>query len=184
MDCDFKCFFLIMSAPNHKSGSLYQIAYIADDLEAAANYWQSLGAGPFYEINDAVFIDIEVPNNGKSPNLSILLGYSGDTLIELIKVNDDPNGIFEGVSSGEPHHTALLVDSLDAFLQNWDGANGQLIFRGSFPTGTPIAYIDTRSQTGLMTELVTRDEAVQDMLTLMHAEAQSFNGEDLIRSFE
>lgn len=172
-----------MTAPHHKSGSVYQIAFLENDLSAAANKWRTLGAGPFYAFDDVVFADVEAPASGQSPKLSILLGYSGDTLIELIKVNEDPDGLFTGVAPGALHHIALLVDNIDDYLKGSPPENANMIFHARFPTGTPLAFLDTRPQIGVITELVTRDEMVSGMLVQMHQEAESFDGVDLIRTF-
>ena len=172
-----------MSAPNHASGSVYQIAFVVDDLEAASRHWRAAGAGPFYAFPDFTFTDIRVPEGGASPKLSILLGYSGDTLIELMKVEDDPQGLFDGVGPNRPHHVALLVDGIAAYRSQAAALQSPVLFHGHFPTGTPVAYLDTRPQTGLITELITRDDMVAAMLVQMYEDATRFDGTDLIRSF-
>lgn len=172
-----------MPAPDHRNGSVYQIAFVVDDLEAAAQKWHRLGAGPFYLFEDFRFADIKEPAGGQSPHLSILLGYSGDTLIELIKVHEDKAGIFDGVGAGHPHHVAVLVRDIEEFLTTLGKNPPALLFHGHFPTGTAVAYLDTRPDNGLITELVTKDSMVVNMLEQMYRDASYFNGTDLIRTF-
>lgn len=172
-----------MPAPDHRNGSIYQLAFVVDDLETAAQKWRRLGAGPFYMFEDFRFSDIRVPTNGPSPHLSILLGYSGDTLIELIRVHEDKSGIFDGAQAGQPHHMALLVRDIEAFLATLGANPPDLMFHGHFPTGTAVAYLDTRPDHGLITELVTKDTMVTGMLEQMHQDSCHFNGTDLIRTF-
>ncbi|RMB07921.1 VOC family protein [Eilatimonas milleporae] len=172
-----------MTAPHHPHGSVYQIAFVVEDLETAARHWMMAGAGPFYAFPGFEFTDIRVPDSGPSPRLSILLGYSGDTLIELMRVEADPQGLFGTAGRHAPHHVALLVDDIAGYLAGDSGLKADLLFHGHFPTGTPVAYLDTRAETGLVTELVTRDDMVAAMLARMHAEACAFDGSDPIRSF-
>jgi hypothetical protein len=172
---------LYMSAM-YKEGTVYQMAFLVDDLEAAASDWCRRGAGPFYCFDDFEFSEMLYPVGALSPRLSILLGYSGDTMIELIRVSDDSTGLFSATPAPAAHHVALLVNDIDDYLDA-EGNRHQLVMRGLFPTGTPIAMLDTRPETGLLTELVTLDESVRAMIDQMRQAAQDFRGEDLLRSF-
>lgn len=166
----------------HPSGTVYQIAFLVPDLDAAAQPWLRRGAGPFYRFDGFEFTDVMQPAGVASPRLSILLGYSGDTMLELITVEDDPTGLFVGATPG-PHHVAMLVDDIDEYLQRTGQADA-LAMHALFPTGTPIGMLDTRSETGLLTELVTRDEAVEGMLAVMQEATKNFDGTEPIRSFD
>jgi methylmalonyl-CoA/ethylmalonyl-CoA epimerase len=166
----------------HKTGTVYQMAFLVDNLAAAAEDWRRRGAGPFYRFDDFEFSEMLYPGGSASPRLSILLGYSGDTMIELIQVGDDPTGLFSGLQAPAAHHVALLVEDIDSYLDA-NGNRDQLAMHGLFPTGTPIAMLDSRAETGLITELVTLDDSVRGMISLMRAEASAFSGKDLLRSF-
>ncbi|MFT7285976.1 MAG: methylmalonyl-CoA/ethylmalonyl-CoA epimerase [Halieaceae bacterium] len=166
----------------HKLECVYQTAFLVDDVEEAARYWSGRGAGPFFAFNDFEFTEMLHPQQVSSPKLSILLGYSGDVMIELMQVIEDPTGLFSPPSLPVPHHVALLVDDIGDYLER-RSAGDSLVMHALFPTGTPVAMLDTRAETGLLTELVTCDESVLGMIAHMRAEAESFTGEDLIRSF-
>lgn len=172
-----------MTTLPHPFGTVYQIAFVVDDLEKAAAVWQQAGAGPFYHFPQFEFSNVTVPKDGRSPRMSILLGYSGTTMIELMKIEDDPHGHFAHLSPGAVHHLAVLTPNIDQYLAAPDMLKGPLLFQGAFPTGTPLAFLDTRAQTGLITELITADDMVAAMITEMYGQAKTFNGDNLIRSF-
>ncbi|MFK7828593.1 MAG: VOC family protein [Congregibacter sp.] len=167
----------------HKMETVYQMAFLVEDLSAAAQYWSKRGAGPFYAFENFEFTSMLHPKGAASPKLSILLGYCGDVMIELMQVIEDSTGLFSTPALPAPHHVALLVDDIDGYMSAHKD-NTELALHALFPTGTPIAMLDTRAETGMLTELVTLDSAVEGMLTLMRAEAESFDGERLIRSLE
>lgn len=174
-----------MKTPPHAFGTVYEIAFIVDDLEKAAASWQRAGAGPFYSFPDFGFIDVQVPEEGSAPRISLFVGYSGATMIELIKVDDDPNKLFSCCRPGEMHHVGLLVENLDHYLSAPGNSAAPVIFRAGFAEGeTPIVFMDTRPQIGVFTELVTYDGMVADMLEEMATESKKFSGGRLIRSFE
>jgi hypothetical protein len=166
----------------HKPGTIYQAAFLVDDLEKAAAYWCSRGAGPFYLFEDFQFTTMLHPAGAVSPRLSILLGYSGDIMIELIRVIEDSTGLFSSLAAPASHHFAVLVDDIETYVAQ-DTSGAELVMHGLFPTGTPIGMLDTRPHTGALTELVTLDDSVRAMIEQMRGDAENFSGERLIRSF-
>ncbi|MHA7815592.1 MAG: VOC family protein, partial [Pseudohaliea sp.] len=160
-----------------------RFVFLVGTWERAAAPWGHRAPGPFYRFDDFQFAEMVKPAGSASPRLSILLGYSGDTMIELISVDEDPTGIFDVPQTPCPHHVAVLVDDIADYLQRRGGA-APVLLQGRFPTGTPIAMLDTRRELGLLTELVTVDESVRGMIEQMRAEAAEFNGDGLLRGFE
>lgn len=167
----------------HREETVYQVAFVVADLESAAVEWARRGAGPFYRFDDFEFSEMLYPAGAPSPRLSILLGYSGDTMIELIEVQEDSTGLFHVPRTPAPHHVAMLVRNIESYLEERE-CRQDLALHGVFPTGTPIAMLDTRATMGLLTELVTLDDSALDMISLMREEAERFDGERLLRSFE
>ena len=167
----------------HPRETIYQIAFLVDDLEKAAQHWLRRGAGPFFRVDDFEFTEMLHPVGCASPRLSILLGYSGDVMLELIEVGEDPTGLFTIPLVPGPHHVAMLVDDIDEYLER-SGQRDALAMHGLFPTGTPIAMLDTRPQAGMLTELVTLDEPAAGMLELMREATAGFDGSEPIRSFD
>lgn len=168
-----------MFTSQHKNGSVYQLAFVVEDLNEAAQNWVRAGAGPFYGFDDFHFVEVLEPAGAESPRLDILLGFSGDTMIELIKPQHDPQQLFANTG---PHHVARLVDDIDAYVGAQPDTGPKVLFKGVFPTGTPAAYLDTRPGLGIITELIVHDEIMSSMLNTMHAEARAFTGADPIRS--
>lgn len=168
-----------MFTSHHSTGSVYQLAFVVDDLEEAADNWVRAGAGPFYRFDEFRFIEVLEPRGAESPSLDILLGFSGDTMIELIKPRLDPQQLFTATG---PHHVARLVDDIDRYVDAQADPGPPVLFRGVFPTGTPAAYLDTRSDLGIITELIVHDDIMSSMLDQMYAEARAFDGADPVRS--
>jgi len=162
--------------------TIYQIAFLVQDAEAAAQHWLRCGAGPFYGFDDFEFTRVLYPEKTPSPRLSIFLGYSGDVMLELIEVAQDPTGLFTTPVVPGPHHVAQLVDNIDDYVER-HSLEDALCLHALFPTGTPIALLDTRSTVGVFTELVTLDKSVADMLSVMRTAADQFDGSDPLRSF-
>ena len=167
----------------HTRETVYQIAFLVENAQAAAQHWLQRGAGPFYSFDSFEFTEMLHPAGSASPRLSIMLGYHGDVMLELMQVLEDPTGVFSAQQVPGPHHLALLVDDIDDYLAR-RGGRDTLAMHALFPTGTPIAMLDTRADTGLFTELVTCDEAVQGMLAVMQEATASFDGTEPIRSFD
>lgn len=167
----------------HREETVYQMAFVVEDLETGAVDWARRGAGPFYRFDDFQFSEMLYPEGASSPRLSILLGYSGDTMIELIEVQEDSTGLFHVPRTPAPHHVAMLVHDIESYLEKRE-CRHKLALHGVFPTGTPVAMLDTRETMGLLTELVTLDDSALGLISLMREESASFNGERLLRSFE
>jgi hypothetical protein len=166
----------------HTLETVYQLAFLVDDLDAAAQHWLRRGAGPFFRIDDFAFTEPVFPQQAALPCLSILLGYSGEVMLELIRVEDDPTGLYTAPVLPRPHHVAVLVEDIDRYLDG-KGMRDTLALQAHFPTGTPVAMLDTRPSTGLLTELVTADDAVRGMIAAMREATAAFDGSEPIRSF-
>ena len=158
-------------------GPIYQIAFTVDDLEAAVRDWVAEGkAGPFYRFDHFPFVDPCYRGEAVGPDISIMLGYSGDVFIELIEVHDGRRSVFSDVRPGRQlHHVARLTND---FEREAAGA----VFTAKFAPSTGVAFLDTRATLGCFTELIAYDEGIEGLLTMMRGAAAQWDGRDAIRT--
>ncbi|MHA7819610.1 MAG: VOC family protein [Erythrobacter sp.] len=161
-------------------GPIYQMAFVVSDLDAAIDRWVSDGAGPFWLFEDFCFAEVAEPQGAASPRFDIALGYFGNVNIELMQITEDPGGLFPASDLPQPHHVACLTSDLGAEIARL----GQpVLLRGTFPTGQPAAFVDTRAVRGIITELIQVDEMVTGMLDTMQDAAKGWDGDEPRRRF-
>jgi len=168
-------------------GSIYQIAYIVEDLEESAKQWaESTGAGPFVAFEHFQFID--PLHNGRSVDLdvSIALGFSAGLCVELIKQHDERPSIYHDwrVKKGYGlHHVAMLATDYEAVISSKNDSGISTVFSAAFGEGTRLAYLDTRQNLGCYLEIVELTDFVQGALTSMRADHNNWDGADVLRTF-
>lgn len=158
-------------------GSIYQIAFTVEDLDAAVRDWVAKGkAGPFYRFDHFTFVDPVYRGVATAPDISIVLGYSGDVFVELIEVHNGLQSVFADCQPGRHlHHVARLTRD---FQREAVGA----VFTGKFMPSTNMAFLDTRPALGCFTELIEYDAGIEALLTMMADAARNWDGRDAIRS--
>ncbi len=158
-------------------GPIYQIAFTVENLEAAVRDWVAEGkAGPFYRFDHFTFVDPVYRGVPVAPDISIVLGYSGDVFVELIEVHDGRQSVFADCPPGRHlHHVARLTSD---FQREANGA----VFTGKFAPSTNVAFLDTRPTLGCFTELIEYDSGIEGLLTMMAETARDWDGRDAIRS--
>jgi hypothetical protein len=161
---------------------IYQLAFVVDELAAGIEQWvRTANAGPFYVFEHFTFASSDY-DDLPAPDISIALGFSGPTNIELIEVHADAGPLFAGGASPRPHHIAQLTNDFEMAMARLEAA-GKRTFAGVFAPATRMAYIDTRATLGLYSEIVEYGPGVEAMLAQMEAEARGWNGRDPIRHF-
>ena len=170
-----------------KPGSVYQIAYIVEDLEESANHWaQSTGAGPFVLFDHFQFID--PLHNGRSVdlNVSIALGFSAGLCVELIKQHDERPSIYHDwrVEKGYGlHHVATLATDYQAVVSSKNDSGIPTAFSAAVGEGPRLAYLDTRQSLGCDLGIVELTDFVRGALTAMRADHENWDGADVLRPF-
>jgi hypothetical protein len=146
--------------------TVYQVAFVVDDLEEAAMQWiKDGGAGPFTLFRNFQMIEPQVAPGLDVPNISIALGFSGTTNIELIKVHGYGPSVY--ALPGHPrtpfmHHVARPA---------------------RFEPNSALAYVDTRSRTGCITEFIQYNPQVEEILNALEAQAATWDGKNPLREF-
>jgi hypothetical protein len=136
--------------------TLFQVAYLVNDLEASIHRWSELhGAGPFVVTRHHKTDRFMYRGTSQEADVSYAFGYLGDVMIQFIVQHDDTPSIYRDMyGAGEEgfHHQAYLVHDFEAEYQ-------RLIAMGYEPAcrlyadGVDAAYFDTRSMNGGFTEI-------------------------------
>ena len=114
-------------------GAIKQLGYLVDDIDAGTKAWtESLGIGPWTILRN---VTLEATYLGKptSPKLNVALSYDVEAgiQIELIQqLNDAPSPYIEFFKAGRLglHHTAYLIDDIDAAEQEALAHGMELVF--------------------------------------------------------
>jgi methylmalonyl-CoA/ethylmalonyl-CoA epimerase len=164
-----------------------QIAWVVDDLDAAVRQWQQMaGIGPFFVGEHVGGIFTEATHRGKpvEVDMSCAIAQAGTVQIELIKQHGGAPSPYRDVyAEGESglHHLCSFVDDVDAECRNYQQHGFDVVMTGVVAGQTPVAYVDTRSMIGCMTELMVRDGLVVDMFAAAAAAAAEWDGTDPVR---
>ncbi len=140
-------------------GTLFQEAYLVDDLERVASAWSSkLGAGPFVISPHHRCDRFDYRGSPTEADVSYAFGYLDDVMIQFIVQHDDARSIYrdmypDGPESGVGfHHIGILVEDFEAEFERLHAA-GFVCATRLFADGVDAAYFDTRSITGGFTEI-------------------------------
>ena len=169
------------------AGSVYQLAFLVDDLEAAAHGWaERTGAGPFTAFDPFEFEEPLYRGAPCQPDIGIALGFSGSLCIELIVDRDDAPTIYwdwrrdQGLGM---HHVARLSDDFPATLAEYAADGVNVCFSAKFGGTTRLAYLDTVATLGCYVEIVERTPFVREALAAMQAEHRGWDGRNVLRPF-
>ena len=140
-------------------GTLFQEAYLVDDLERAANAWSSnLGAGPFVISPHHQCDRFDYRGTDHEADVSYSFGYLDDVMIQFIVQHDDTPSIYRDMYPDGPphgagfHHIGILVSDFEAEFERLS-AMGFACATRLYADGVDAAYFDTRSVTGGFTEI-------------------------------
>jgi hypothetical protein len=168
-------------------GTLYQVAYLVTDLEAAARQWAELtGAGPFMLFEHFAFNNPVWNGRATEVDISIALGFSAGLCVELIFQHDDRPSIYrdwQAVRGYGLHHVAILSEDFPAALDTWSCKGAPAVFTAGFGADTRLAYLDTRERLGCYLEVVEFTAFVREALGAMREAHDNWDGSEPLRRF-
>jgi len=145
-----------MATQSSEVRTLFQQAYLVNDLGEAATRWSALfGAGPFFAARHHRTDAFSYRGGSTEADVSYAFGYLGDTMIQFIEQHDDKPSIYRDMfARGEEgfHHIAYLI-------RDFAGERQRLLDLGwdlaceLYADGVNAAYFDTRAATGGFTEI-------------------------------
>lgn len=168
-------------------GSIMQIAYVVEDLEAAAQRWVRLtGAGPFFLLEHLAIVEPRYRGQPTELDCSIALGYSGGVCVELIRQHNDVPSVFRErplIPGGAFHHWAVMTETFDADLERHARAGYAIAFSGAVAVGGRFSYVDTGADLGGMIELIEVTPPVRALFAGIEAAAHNWKGDQPLRRF-
>jgi len=166
--------------------TIFQNAWIVDDLEAACKIWtEKLGVGPFFIKEYGYQTFNRVTYYGAPSDLSMRIGISqaGPLQIELIQPLSEQNAYRDLVPEGLGqtfHHVGSWTDNFEAELKFFEQAGYPVINAGQ-SRSVSFAYIDTRPLLGSLLEIVTKTTATQARFDFIAQTANSWQGDEPLR---
>ena len=165
-------------------GAITQCGYVVPDLDGAMDYWaNSLGIGPWFEIDTSVFEDMVHRGEPTPMRVRIALANSGDLQIELIQPLD---------TLPSPYNDFLQASGGKAGLQHVSSWPERAVFdrliserpvlfsgRGG---GTRFAYFDGAYDLGAMMEIADLSRGTRAFFDDIKQAAQSWDGKQTLAS--
>jgi hypothetical protein len=164
----------------------FGVSWVVPDIDEAMDRWTSTtGVGPFY-----IRREMTAPNMlhfGASTDLvvSIAFAQANGTQIALIQQHNDVPSAYRdvfGPAEGGMHHIAGFTTEFDAALAWYeDRGFGQALYSDS---GIRVAYFDTRSDIGCMTEIIESQSslALQAEFKMIEDAAVDWDGTNPVRA--
>lgn len=175
-----------MMALPERNKNYMQMCWVVPDLEKAIHQWVNMtGAGPFFIFEDLHFDDSTY--RGKAQDVQdcrAAIGQFGDMQIEFIQPKNEGPGLWtDVVPKGEFgfHHTCLYCEDYVAQRDAYLDAGATMVFEGLM-MGHTTGYIDTVSELGFMTELVTANPVAESVFRAIREASVGWDGSDPIRT--
>ena len=166
--------------------SVFQNAWVVDDLEAAMNRWvEQMGVGPFFVTEHGPnFSDVFYRGEPSELSMNVALAQAGPLQIELIQpTTDKPCAYRDSIPAGTMgfHHMCGWTLDIDADTEYFAGLGYPAANMGDAGT-VKFAYYDTRPLMGCMLEVVEKKPPVEAMFARIAEVCASWDGRDPIRS--
>lgn len=142
------------------------------------------GVGPFYRLPGTRAVEVVRHGEIVPLDTSVAWAQAGSMQVELIQQHDDrPSAYRDSVPAGQdaPHHIGALTDDIDVELERHRAAGLGVPYESALG-GVRVVYLDTRSTTGLMTELVQRNPLFDGLRTLVSQAAVDWDGTVPVRT--
>jgi hypothetical protein len=152
-----------MAIPGVPGPHFMQVAFIVDDVEAAARRWvDTTGIGPFLMVPHVQVEEYSWRGEKReSLDFSVALAQSGGIQIELVQQHcDSPSAYRDTIAKDAQgfHHLAIYCEDYDAAHAHYASRGFAVAAQGLFGP-LRFAYIDTSAAIGCMVELVEQHES-------------------------
>jgi hypothetical protein len=169
-----------MFAPGVPGKHFMQVAFIVDDVEAAAMRWvRTTGIGPFLLVPHVELAEYSYRGEKRAGlDFSVALAQSGGIQIELVQQHcDSPSAYRDTVAKGAQgfHHLAIYCDDYDTAFEHYRRQGFAASVEGMFGS-LRFSYIDTSAEIGCMVELVEQHESQTDFFQRIAAAAAGWDG--------
>lgn len=149
-----------------------QIAYLVEDIHAAAEWWsQHRGAGPFLILENIALENQHYRGGPGELDHSSAYGQLGDLMVELVQQNNEgPSAFRDMYGPGEYglHHMAQFSPDLEAELAEYREQGFETAFQAS-AGDLAFAFVDTSATLGHMIELYQDGDAIRGFYAAIEA---------------
>lgn len=165
-------------------GPIFQMAYLPADFDAAIRYWtQTVGAGPFFIMENIRLADMTYRGAPSDAVFSAAWGYWGDMQIELIRAENDAPSIYTGEYAVKDrlHHVCVAVDDINAARAALQAAGATILIEGKVGESGAVIYADAGGGPGNIIEYVKLMEGGAELFAMMRDAARNWDGSDPLR---
>jgi len=166
-------------------GEIMQLAYVPADFDAALKFWiETMGAGPFFAIDDVRLIDCKYRGVPSEVHFSMALGYWGDMQIELIRQHNDAPSIYKAWRDAGHEglqHVCILVDDIAHARAVCAAAGAVVAQEGQVAGGGEVIYVDTGGGPGTIVEILQPGPNTRGLFAMMREAARGWDGSDPFR---
>jgi hypothetical protein len=167
-----------------ESASLYQVAWIVNDLERSIRRWiQTARVGPFFVFRHAKVDGVLYRGTPATLDFSAALAQAGPIQIELIQQHsEDPSAYRDVFPKGKEgfHHLLMMTNAFDAEIDRYRSEGSVAVTQGAFGD-MRFAYVDTRPQLGHMTEIIEDRESIKQIFKMVADAAADWDGSNPVR---
>ena len=165
-------------------GAVMQHGYIVKDVaQAAAEWTERVGAGPFYFIDRMPMDQYYFRGVRTDVELRLAFGYWAGLQIELIEPLGPADTLYSRAlrdAPGKLNHCATVVTDIDRLLAQ-RGLEDRVIQSGTMPSGLKFVYLDAYLPGGLHLELIEATESMLGGFAGMQAVSRQWDGQDPVR---
>lgn len=166
---------------NHK---IIQMAYVVNDIEAAAKRWIDIfGVGPFFILDRPQVGNPLYRGKSQEVEFSAALAQAGDLHIELIQQHcDSPSCYRDTIAKGQEgfHHMAVIVEDYAREIARYEKAGYPVASSGEFGP-LKFCYVDTTPVLGGMVEVLEDLPFIHNYFARVREAAEGWDGSDPIR---
>ncbi len=163
-------------------GSIMQIAYVVDDIEAAINNWVTkMGAAPFFVVEHIELINPRYQGQATDVDLTVAFTYSDSLCVELICQNNDVPSVYRDHPNNGFHHWGVMANDFDAEVVRYQKQGFEVAFDGEVAMGGRYAYVDTTAILGGMVELIDGTEKVRGLFSSVEEAVKNWDGKNPVQ---
>jgi hypothetical protein len=165
-------------------GQIMQLGYVVHDVAQAAAEWaQRVGAGPFYVIDRLAMDRYYFRGARTEVELCLGFGYWGSMQVELIHPLGHTDSLYRQAlesAPGELNHCATVVTDIERLLAS-RGLQDRVIQSGTMPSGLKFVYLERHLPGGQHLELIEAQGSMLAAFAGMQAVSRHWDGADPVR---
>ena len=153
------------------SGHIFQSAFVVDDLEKSIDdFSRDLNIGAWLVVGGRKPWPVTYRGEKTGLNITVALGFSGDTMYELIQQHDDAPSVYRRDDSSLAvgfHHWAVAVDDIDSAIRHYEGRGYPSVMSIAGRQGLAV-YFDARPHLPGIIELIQITPEFQAFVNGIH----------------